>query len=71
MIRKLIADPSAAVRPGDRHPAPRRQVGAEKRDLVLQLFFRFTAAADRTWLEACGIEADAWAALVKSQPGSR
>ncbi|MCX6858581.1 MAG: c-type cytochrome [Verrucomicrobia bacterium] len=71
MIRELIADPSAAVR---REIAIllRDIKGADKRDLVLQLFAKFTDATDRTYLEACGmaadgIEADVWAELAKTQ----
>lgn len=71
MIRELIADPSPAVR---REIAiPLRDIkGADKRDLVLQLFAKFTDASDRTYLEACGmaadgIEADVWTELEKSQ----
>ena len=71
MIRELIADPSAAVR---REIAiPLRDIkGANKRDLVLELFAKFTDVSDRTYLEACGmaadgIEAEVWAELAKSQ----
>ena len=72
VIRELIADPSAAVR---------REVAivlhetkcADKRDLVLQLFAKFTDDSDRHYLEACGmaaegIESGVWAELAKAQP---
>ncbi len=72
MIRELIADPSAAVRRELAIPL-RDMKRTEKRNLVIQLFSTFTDAADRIYLEACGmaadgIEADVWAALAKNQP---
>lgn len=72
MIRELINDPSAALRREIAIPL-RDMKGADKRELVLQLFSKFADATDRTYLEACGmaadgIEADVWAALARKQP---
>ena len=69
MIRNLVADPSVAVR-REIAIVLRDVKGADKRDLVLQLFAKFTDDSDRHYLEACGmaaegIESGVWAGLAK------